>query len=460
MKKTILPLLFWVFSCAAWAYSPQMQAYRDSVLQAITGASHSEQKTVLITRYGAKGDGKTDCLPAFRKAFLQAEKAPNGLHIVVPTGNYFIKGPLRLVSNLTLELQEGATLLFSCQPQDYLPVVLTSWEGSFCYNYSPMIYGYQLQNITICGRGTINGNCAETFPTWRTNQKADQMLSREYNHEEKPVAERMFGAGHLLRPHLMQLFDCQGITIEDVFITNSPFWCIHLLQCENIICRRVRYDAKLVNNDGIDPEMSRNMLFEDIVFNNGDDNFAIKAGRDNDGWHGIPTENVIIRRCSFKGLHAVVIGSEMSAGVHHVFVDDCTFGGYIKRGLYIKTNPNRGGFVHDIYMNNCQFDEVEDLIYITSFYAGEGADDNHFSDICNIQVSNVHARKASNAAVILQGTEAKPLRNISLTNITVDSCQIGFSATHTEPVLLQECHLGGTPGAAPSQASHKDHLWR
>lgn len=443
------------------AYTPEKKALRDSIISIVTGASDiSGQPTVSITRLGAKGDGKTDCLPAFRKAMKKAKNSRGGLHIIVPAGNYYLRGPIHLVSNVTLNLQEGATLLFSPNPDDYLPVVKTSWEGSFCYNYSPMIYGYQLTNVAIIGKGTINGNCPETFPLWRDEQKADQMLSREYNHNEARHEERVFGKGHVLRPHLLQLYDCKDITLQDVFITNSPFWCVHLLKCENVICRGIRYDAKLINNDGIDPEMSRNMLMENIHFDNGDDNFAIKAGRDNDGWSGTPTENIVIRNCSFKGLHAVVIGSEMSAGVRNVFVEDCTFGGYVKRGLYIKTNPNRGGFVNNIYMTNCRFGEVEDLIYVTSMYAGEGADDNHFTDIHDIHVDNVSAEKASNAAIVLQGTAAKPLRNITFNRINVNNCRVGFSSTHTEPVTLIDCNLGGTVNSAPSQAAHKDNLWR
>ena len=138
-----------------------------------------------------------------------------------------------------------------------------------------------------------------------------------------------------------------------VSITNSPFWCVHLLKSENIICRNLRYDAKLMNNDGIAPECSRNVLIEGVEFNNGDDNVAIKSGRDNDGWNAkMPSENIIIRNCHFKGLHAVVIGSEMSAGVRNVIVEDCDYAGYCKRGIFIKTNPDRGGFAENVYVKN------------------------------------------------------------------------------------------------------------
>lgn len=467
LKRPILTTLIAIMtSMSALAYDAQTTLRHDSILNLISGAPSQAalavaQQKKLITAFGAKGNGTSDCQPAFRKAIKQAAKTKGGLHIVVPKGEWFVKGPIHLVSNVTLELQEGSTLKFSADPKDYLPAVKTSWEGTFCQNYSPFIYGYKLSNVAIIGKGTIDGNCMETFPLWKKEQREDQMLSRKYNHEETPIEERNFSEGSKLRPHLLQLFDCNDVTLEGVFITNSPFWCIHLLRCENVICRGLRYDAKLVNNDGIDPEMTRNLLIEDIDFNNGDDNVAIKAGRDNDGWRkdSRPSENIIVRNCRFKGLHGIVIGSEMSAGVQNVFVENCTYAGYTKRGLYVKTNPNRGGFVRNIYFQNVEFGEVEDLFYITSMYAGEGADDNHFTDVEDIHVKNVSCKKAANAAIILQGTAAKPLRNISFEDVTVEECKIGFSSINTLDVTLRNCALGGKVNTAPSQVTAKDKLF-
>lgn len=440
------------------AAAGEQAALRDSILRQITGAK-KPQKQIIITALGAKGDGRTDCKKAFDRAMRKAAKA-GGAHIVVPEGTYLINGPIHLVSNVCLELQEGATLMFSPTPSHYLPAVKTSWEGTFLWNYSPFIYGYGLHDISIIGKGTIDGNAGSTFATWRKSQKEAQMRSRRFNHEECPVEERRFGDGDWLRPHLLQLYNCKNITIEDVFITNSPFWCIHLLQSENIVCRGIRYDAKLVNNDGIDPEMSRNILIEDIHFNNGDDNVAIKSGRDNDGWSAAtPSENIIIRNCHFKGLHAVVIGSEMSAGVRNVIVEDCDYAGYCKRGIFVKTNPDRGGFVENLFVRNCVFDEVEDLFYVTSMYAGEGMDNTHFSDVRNIYVDGIECRKARQAGIVLQGTKAKPIKNVSLRNVNIAEVRNAISFDNTEGVTMNDCHLGGKAGV-PSQAAPKDNLFK
>ena len=297
MRNWLLLGGLFLLSLAASAANDSLRiAQRDAILAQITGASLPE-RTLTITSFGAKGDGKTDCKPAFDKAMKRAAKV-GGARIVVPAGTYWLEGPIHFVSNVNLELQEGATLKFSPEPSSYLPLVKTSWEGTFVQNYSPFIYGYGLENVAITGRGTIDGNAGSTFATWRSKQREGQQLSRQMNHQEVPVAERNFGEGYWLRPQLIQFFNCRNITLSGVFITNAPFWCIHLLKSENVICRGLRYDAKLVNNDGIDPEYTRNVLIEDIEFNNGDDNVAIKCGRDNDGWTtATPSENIIIRHC-------------------------------------------------------------------------------------------------------------------------------------------------------------------
>jgi hypothetical protein len=234
---------------------------------------------------------------------------------------------------------------------------------------------------------------------------------------------------------------------------------VHLLKSENIICRSLRYDAKLVNNDGIDPECSRNILIEDVSFDNGDDNIAIKSGRDNDGWNlGSPSENIIIRRCHFKGLHAVVIGSEMSSGVRNVFIEDCDYAGYCKRGLYIKTNPDRGGFVHNVFVNNCRLGDVEDLIYVTSCYAGEGLESKHFPDVSGLYVDGLQCDSVGQWAIVLQGTAAKPLTDISLDNIEVAKGKAAVSFENVDKVMMGDCNLGGKAGV-PTQVTAKDNLF-
>jgi len=448
--KTILTLFMGIaFSiCLANAKTDIRIKKRNAILKHIK-APTSPTDSIIITNLGAIGDSVTNCKPAFDKAFqLCTDK--KGLKVVVPPGIYFIKGPLHLVSNLNIDLQKGARLKFSEVPTDYLPMVFTSWEGTFLYNYSPLIYGYKLKNISITGKGIIDGNASETFSKWKKFQTNAQTKSREMNYANVALEERKFGEGSFLRPQLMQLFECENILIEGVHITNSPFWCIHLLKAENATIRGISFNAKNINNDGIDPEYSKNILIEDVDFDNGDDNVAIKAGRDHEGRStAIPSENIIIRNCRFKGLHAVVIGSEMSAGVRNVFVENCT-STYCKRGIYLKSNPDRGGYMSDIYINNLKFDEVEDVFYATSFYHGEGK--GFVTDIHRVYVDGLICKKANHAGLVIQGFPDKKIHDIKFSNVMIESTPIGVSFNNVENIQLENVNIGGIVTEMPTFA--------
>ncbi|MBN1927186.1 MAG: glycoside hydrolase family 28 protein [Prolixibacteraceae bacterium] len=389
---------------------------------------------------GGVGDSLTDNHDAFKTA-IETIAEKGGGSLIVPPGNYLINGPIHLTSNLNLHLDEGVRLFFGSNPDDYLPVVKTSWEGTFLYNYSPFIYARDCSNISITGKGTIDGEASETWGTWHTKQKADQLLSREMNHNGTPIEERVFGSGHYLRPHLIQFFDCKNIKVEGVSIEDSPFWCLHLLRCENVIVRGVRYNAFNRNNDGIDPEYTRNVLIENVHFNNSDDNVAIKAGRDDEGRASkVGSENIVVRNCHFKGLHALVIGSEMSAGVKNVFVYDCDYAGYLKRGIYLKSNPDRGGFIRNVFLKNIDFGDVEDCIYITSYYHNEG--EGHSTEIKDIYFEDITCKSASGTGIVIQGFPEKKISDVYFSNITIGSAVNAISMTDTENIVFSNLLIG------------------
>ncbi|MDD2618689.1 MAG: glycosyl hydrolase family 28 protein, partial [Bacteroidales bacterium] len=282
----------------------------------------------------------------------------------------------------------------------------------------------------------------------------DQALSREMNYAGTPIEDRIFGEGHFLRPQLIQLFECKNVLIEDVLLKDSPFWCLHLLKSENITVRGIRFSAFNKNNDGIDPEYSRNVLIENVQFNNSDDNVAIKAGRDYEGRKtNTPSENIIIRNCSFKGLHAVVIGSEMSSGVRNVFVRDCDHGGYLKRGIYLKSNPDRGGYIKHVYIDNLKLGTVEDCFFITSNYQNQGK--GFETEIRDIHVNNLHCEKAENAGIVIQGFATKKVSDIYLSKVNIEKAAVGLFMEHAENIVLDNVISGGRVGA-PSTAKTGD----
>ncbi|MDE6178092.1 MAG: glycoside hydrolase family 28 protein, partial [Duncaniella sp.] len=168
MKKLFISLAILLCSAAASAGVNTVDSLRADILSRVSGAVMPEA-TASILDFGAKGDGKKDCKKAFDKAMQRAARK-GGLHLTVPAGTYYIAGPITLTDNVCLDLAEGATLLFSPDAKDY-PMVSTGWEGTYLQNYSPMIYARGCRNVSIIGRGTIDGNAGETFAKWKPLQR-------------------------------------------------------------------------------------------------------------------------------------------------------------------------------------------------------------------------------------------------------------------------------------------------
>ncbi|KFF03391.1 glycoside hydrolase family 28 protein [Flavobacterium reichenbachii] len=445
-------LIFLLFSCVAFAQHNQFpSAKADSIVKRIQLPVIPSYQ-INVVKLGAKGDSLSDNKKAFDKAMALCKKN-NGGTIIVPKGIYKINGPIHFVSNVNLKIEKGAKIKFSDNPQDYLPMVLTSWEGTMLYNYSPLIYAYECNNIAITGEGIIDGEGGKTWKSFKTKENTGKNLSRDMNHNSVPIKDRKFGEGYFLRPQMIQFFNCKNILVENIRIENSPFWCLHLLKSQSITVRGISYKSLNYNNDGIDPEYAKDVLIENVNFDNGDDNVAIKAGRDHEGRANTatPSENIVIRNCNFKGLHGVVIGSEMSAGVQNVFVENCKTAGYLKRGIYIKTNADRGGYIRNIFVKNIKLDEVEDCLYITSNYHGEGK--GFQSDISNIHFSDISCNKASESGIVIQGFADKKIRNISLNNIEIKSAKNAISNENAENVLMTDVFIGKR-ATVPTAVTH------
>ena len=370
-----------------------------------------------ILDFGAKDDISFNSLPAILEAINNCNTSGGG-KVVIPQGTYFIKGSIFLKSNVNLHLEKGARLEFSTDANDYLPMVLTKWEGTECFNYSPLIYAYQSTNVAITGNGVIDGNGAEGFNKWKPLEKPGMDRLRQMGHDSVPVYERIFGEGWYLRPSMIQFFGCNNVLVEDIEIYDAPFWIVHPVYCNNVIIRGLYIDSNNYNNDGCDPESSTNVLIENVKFNVGDDAVAIQSGRHQDGWRiGQATENVIIRNCYFDRW-AITIGSEMSGGVRNIFIEDCKIDS-CRNGIYFKSNLDRGGFFENLYMRNieaniCLWGVIN---FRTDYHGYRGG--NYPTQFRNITIENVKCNRVDSVAILANGVPEAKLYNITLRNIEV-----------------------------------------
>ena len=376
-----------------------------------------------IADYGARP--RADATAALRAAITACHAAGGG-RVVVPAGEW-LTGPVHLLSNVNLHVSEGATLKFSTNAADY-PLVFTRWEGVECMNYSALIYAFEQENIAVTGQGTLDGQASEENwwgwarrgPDRRSKATPDTNNLNDLGEKGAPVEQRVFGADHYLRPNFIQPYRCRNILIEGVTIVRSPMWEIHPVLSQNITVRGVQIHTHGPNNDGCDPESSRDILIENCVFDTGDDCIAIKSGRNNDGRRvNVPSENLVIRGCTMLDGHGgVVLGSECAGSIRNVFVENCKMDSpNLDRALRLKSNARRGGVLENIFMRNVEVGQVREAVLTVDFQYEEGARGPEHPVARNIQIDHVTSR-ASPRVLDLAGIPGGTIDGVSFTDCT------------------------------------------
>lgn len=421
-----------------------------SILAAIK-APKFPSKNFSILKYGAKGDGVTDCTRAFKDAIEACNQAGGG-KVIVPKG-VFMSGAIHLKSNVNLYISEKATIKFYTDPAKYLPVVFTRFESVECYNYSPLIYAYGQDNIAVTGKGTLDGQADDTnWWKWKgskipngTNQVESVNKLNKMGEQGIPVSERIFGENHYLRSSFIQFIKCKNILIDGISIVRSPMWEINPVLSENITVQNIKITSLGPNNDGCDPESCRNVLIKNCIFNTGDDCIAIKSGRNNDGRRvDVPSENIVIQDCRMNNGHGgVVIGSEISGSVRNVFAENCVMDSpNLDRALRIKTNSVRGGIVENIYMRNIKVGQVKEAVVLVSFQYQEGDAGNFTPIVRNIYVSDVTSEK-SDYGLYLDAYERSPVTNLVIENCKFNGVKNGNKLNFTKDLVFNKFYING-----------------
>ena len=294
-----------------------------------------------VTNYGAVGDSVTTNTGAIQSAITAASAAGGG--VVQVSAGIYLCGPIQLVSKINLRLERGAILRM-------LP--LGKYPGGLV-NPENFIAGDKLQDVAITGNGAIDGQGAAWWPYAKSDKDAK-------------------------RPKMITPSSCERLLIEGITLSNSPMFHIALGgKCQDVTIRRVTVRAP-ASDDPVLPSHNsdafnvkgRNILITGCDISTGDDNFTC----------GGNTSDVLITNCTYGFGHGVSIGSYTSGGVSNITVVDCSFTG-TEQGIRIKTDRDRGGFVHDMKYLNLRMTNVEMPILI---YASYMAKDRQFRDLTKL----------------------------------------------------------------------------
>ena len=395
-----------------------------------------------VTNYGAVPGLDTDCFLAFGAA-IQACNQAGGGRVVVQAGDYLLNGPIYLLGNVELHLEESANIFFGVDPADYLPPVLVRWGGYRCYNYSPLIYAYQQRNIAITGSGSLNGQGFPTWNEWVPKEDPDETLLQTMAAEGVPLEERVFGAGHYLRPTMFEPYDCRDILVQGVTFLGSPFWTMHPTFCNNVTIEDVTVLPGAENDDGCDPDSCMGVLVTGCNFTTSDDNVSIKAGANPDA-QGLPEcQNIVIQNCNlmqstFSGL---TMGSNTSGFIRNVFMENCTVNNCVA-AHYIKSHANLGGGVENIYIRNNKVLNCHHLLFLQPDAYDEAGT---FGPpvLSNINMQDVTCLDASVSAFYFAGDARMPIDEVNLSNIAIKSTKLVEEIVNTKNLVATGITVDG-----------------
>ena len=182
-----------------------------------------------IRDYGATGDGKTLNTVSIQKAIDDCFGNKGGT-VLIPAGE-FLSGTLQLKSNVTLHIAAAGKLLGSPERKDYTAGVgVPESNGNIVF-----LYAVNAENISIEGKGTIDGNGLAFF-----NGKGDNTGPGQHG-----------VGGNFDRPHLAVFYQCTHLRLNDVFLTASAYHCLRILYCKQVYADGIGiYNRVNKNNDG------------------------------------------------------------------------------------------------------------------------------------------------------------------------------------------------------------------
>ena len=376
-----------------------------------------------IRQFSSLSENGTDWTAAFRSACEALRDAGGGV-LTVPAGDY-PTGPIRLYSHTTLQLDSGAVLRFSQDPEAY-PLIPLEFEGIPGPVRMPCLFAEDAEDIFVTGFGTLDG---QGEPWWR--------LVREKTLDHP-------------RPYLVCFSRCHHVVLENVTLTRSPCWTVHPLRCENIVIRglNIRNPWDSPNTDGINPDGCRDVRILDCTIDVGDDCIAIKSGTE-DTPDARPCERILISGCHFLHGHGgVVMGSEMSGGIHNVLVSNCIFYG-TDRGIRLKTRRGRGGTVEGVRVSSLTMEKVMcPFVFNMYYFCGKGGKTDRVRDksplpvdettpvLKDVTVTDVTVRACSACAGFFHGLPESPVQGVTLQNVTVEMDPDGKPA---QPAMMDDC---------------------
>ncbi len=239
-------------------------------------------KDYTASSFGAVADGITINTKIIQKAIDYIHENGGG-RLIFETGNY-VTGSIYLKSNVTLQINRGATILGSTNPFDYVKDKKIGWMS--------MIFAVNQENIGITGKGTINGRGFLT-----ANNMVDYVHRGIFEDELKLDRPREWN-----RPQNIYFRECRNVTITGITLRDPASWNQTYDQCKHLYVDDIYVDCKSYwNNDGIDVVDCDSVVIRNSYFDAADDVICFKSHDVNSFCQNVVVDNCV-GRSSANGL--------------------------------------------------------------------------------------------------------------------------------------------------------------
>ncbi|MDR6782611.1 polygalacturonase [Pedobacter africanus] len=372
-----------------------------------------------ILKYGAVGDGATLNTVAIQKA-IDACNQSGGGKVIFPEGK-FLSGTIVMKDNVTIHFEKNAVLLGSTDLKDYRNLDPFT-EGLGIDVGWALLVAVEVKNIRLEGAGTIDGQGSAI--------KARHILT-----DTRPEGQR-WG----LRPFLVRIVRCDGVTVNDVTLKYAGAWTSHYFQSRNLHIENVKIQSVgVAHNDGIGIDGCQDVVIKNCDVESGDDALVFKTTSSK-----MACKNIEVSGLRLKSHQAgIKMGTESMAAFENIRIFKCHI--YDTRNGGIKLLTVDGAHLRNVEISDITMEEVRTPMLFRlgsrlSVFRKNSDTKQSTGTFENVVIRNVKANAAANAqlmppsGILITGVPGHYITNLTLENIEI-SLAGGGLAEHARQVV-------------------------